>query len=102
MTVAEWSNKVPALVVNLPAGRRKARVVVFNGRPGSAEVSAHGWTGKGQRLDLQHGAVCDGVQDRVQVPHLSARRGRAFAAGVARAPRCPQGLCTERQTAESL
>lgn len=50
MTVAEWSNKVPALVVNLPTGRRKARVVVFNGRPGSAEVSAHGWTGKGQRL----------------------------------------------------
>lgn len=50
VTVAQWSNNIPAIVVNLPAGRRKGKIAIFNGRPGSAEVSAHGWTGHGQRL----------------------------------------------------
>jgi len=50
VTVAMWSNNHPAVVVNLPAGRRRGKVVIFNGRPGSSSVSAHGWTGQGQRL----------------------------------------------------
>ena len=50
--VADWSNRVPALVVNLPYGKRKASIVVWNCRPGSSDVSSHGWTasGHGQRL----------------------------------------------------
>jgi hypothetical protein len=50
--VADWSNRVPAVVVNLPYAKRKASVIVWNCRPGSSDVSAHGWRSKGhgQRL----------------------------------------------------
>ena len=43
LTVAEWSNAVPAVLVNLPTGRRRSGVVVWNCRPGSSDVSEHGW-----------------------------------------------------------
>eukprot|EP00802_Teleaulax_amphioxeia_P007487 Tamp_07493.p1 GENE.Tamp_07493~~Tamp_07493.p1 ORF type:complete len:636 (-),score=154.54 Tamp_07493:192-2099(-) len=50
--VADWSNRVPAVVAYLPIGKRKASIVVWNCRPGSSDVSAHGWRagGHGQRL----------------------------------------------------
>ena len=50
--VADWSNRVPAVIVNLPFGKRKAGIVIWNCRPGSSDVSAHGWRSKGhgQRL----------------------------------------------------
>jgi hypothetical protein len=50
--VADWSNRVPAVVVNLPFAKRKASIIVWNCRPGSSDVSAHGWRSKGhgQRL----------------------------------------------------
>lgn len=52
VTVANWSNRVPAVVVNLAAGKRQAAVVVWNCRPGSSAVSQHGWveSGHGMRL----------------------------------------------------
>ena len=34
-------------MVNLPFGKRKAGVVVWNCRPGSSDVSEHGWISKG-------------------------------------------------------
>ena len=44
VTIAEWSNAVPAILANLPSGRRTAAVVVWNCRPGSSDVSEHGWS----------------------------------------------------------
>ena len=43
VTIAEWSNAVPAILANLPSGRRRAAIVVWNCRPGSSDVSEHGW-----------------------------------------------------------
>ena len=47
VTTAERSNALLAVLANLPAGPRRAAVVVWNCRPGSSDVSEHGWRAGG-------------------------------------------------------
>jgi len=50
--VAEWSSGAPLVLVSLPEGKRKGKVVVWNCRPGSSDASFYGWRVKtdGARL----------------------------------------------------